>query len=64
MLRISRDKGRSWGAELRADIGQLGETTNRARFTRLGQARDFVLELSISDPIPRVLTGEMLRVGP
>jgi hypothetical protein len=57
MLRVSRDGGHSWGNELRASMGKIGEYTKRATFPPLGTARDFVFELSITDPVKRVIVG-------
>jgi hypothetical protein len=64
LLRISRDKGRSFGVELSASIGGGGKYGTRVRFTRCGQYRDAVLELRITDPVSRVVTGEALRMKP
>ena len=57
MLRISRDGGHSWGNELRATMGKVGEYSKRAEFRQLGTARDFVFEVAISDPVKRVIVG-------
>lgn len=62
MLRISRDKGNSYGDELWKPIGKAGEYKNRVRWTRLGQARDFVIKCRITDPVPRVITGEAVEI--
>jgi hypothetical protein len=50
--------------ELSAPIGAGGAYGTRVRFTRCGQYRDAVLELRITDPVPRVITGEALRMKP
>lgn len=60
MLRTSSDKGVSWSAERTVSIGAAGKYHTRPRFNRLGQYRDFTCELAVSDPVPRVLTGEAL----
>lgn len=64
MLRISRDGGHSWGNEIRASMGRIGEYGKRAEFRRLGTARDFVFELSITDPVKRVIVGAGLDYTP
>lgn len=64
MLRVSRDGGHSWGNELRATMGRIGEYSKRAEFRRLGTARDFVFELSITDPVKRVIVGAGLDYSP
>ena len=57
MLRVSRDGGHSWGNELRASMGKMGQYTKRATFPPLGTARDFMFELAITDPVKRVIVG-------
>ena len=51
MLRISRDGGQTWGQELLMGTGKIGEYRARAFVNRLGRARNFVFELSSSDPV-------------
>lgn len=51
MLRISRDGGNTWGNERRQPLGPMGKRKTRAIFKRLGIAREFVFEFSISDPV-------------
>jgi hypothetical protein len=51
MLRWSDDGGHAWSSQRECPIGNIGQFKTRARFTRLGQARDRVYELSISDPV-------------
>lgn len=57
MLRISKDGGHSWGNELTAPIGAVGDYIARVLFEDMGSARDWVFELGISDPIPVHMTG-------
>jgi hypothetical protein len=57
MLRISRDGGHTWGAEIQASLGKIGAYATRAEWRRLGTARDFVFEVAISDPVKRVIVG-------
>ena len=64
MLRISRDGGHTWGNELRASMGKIGEYATRAEFRRLGTARDFVFEIAISDPVKRVIVGAGIDFTP
>jgi hypothetical protein len=56
-LRVSYDGGRNWGNERSIAIGAIGETGTRAIWRRLGQGRDWALELVITDPVPRRLFG-------
>jgi hypothetical protein len=58
MLRVSKDTGHTWGNTRRATIGKQGKYRTRAIFRRLGLARKFTFELSMTDPVPFVLVGE------
>lgn len=60
MLRMSRDGGRTWGRELWRSIGKIGEYRDRARWLRLGVARDPVVEVSVSDPVEVVMVDAFL----
>ncbi len=51
MLRLSRDGGHTWGGELWTSAGKIGEYQRRARYLRLGYARDWVVEITVTDPI-------------
>lgn len=64
MLRVSRDGGHTWGNELRATMGRIGEYATRAEFRRLGTARDFVFEIAITDPVKRVIVGASIDFTP
>jgi hypothetical protein len=64
MLQISRDGGRTWGAEMMLSLGKVGEYKKRVEQRRLGTARDFVFKLRITDPVKRALTGLGLRATP
>lgn len=50
MMRYS-DDGYTWSSELIKDIGKIGEYKTRVKWNRLGQARDRVYDISISDPV-------------
>lgn len=57
-LRWSIDGGHTWSNSYDRDCGQGGEFTKRVRWLRLGSGRDFVFEISMSDPIGwRVVDG-------
>lgn len=56
MLRTSKDSGHSWGSERWASAGLRGQHGKRVFWTRLGQARDMVFEIVMSDPAPWKLT--------
>lgn len=57
-LRISRDGGNTYGNYHGVSVGKIGNRRARAIFRRLGLCRDFVAELTFSDPVlPVVLLG-------
>lgn len=56
MLRVSRDGGNTYGTERMISAGELGNYVTRLQGYRFGQARDWVIELTVSDPnVPWVL---------
>lgn len=57
MLRWSNNGGRTWSSLKNLKMGKLGEYTRRVKADRLGMARDRVFEISISDPVKRVILG-------
>lgn len=62
MLRQSNDSGQTWGTEKWTTVGAIGQTKNRAIWRKLGQARDTVFEVSITDPVNRDIVGATLFV--
>jgi hypothetical protein len=56
MLQISRDGGKTFGAEMWRSIGKVGEYLARAIWHRLGSARDWIFKLTITDPVKVVIT--------
>jgi hypothetical protein len=62
MLTFSNDGGFTYGNEHWADIGQIGQTSKRVIWRRLGAARGRVFKLTISDPVRRVLVGANLEL--
>ena len=61
-MRYSNDGGHTWSSEKWASLGKIGETRRRAQWRRLGSARDRVFEVTITDPVKRVLLGATLDV--
>lgn len=59
-LRVSRDGGRTWGNERSVSAGKQGEYWRRVIFRMLGMGRDFVLEVSVSDPVPWRISEALL----
>lgn len=61
-IRWSDDGGHSWSNEYFAEIGKIGKFKTRVKWRRLGQARDRVYEVRITDPVKVVLIGADLEV--
>jgi hypothetical protein len=60
MMRFSDDGAATFGTSRTRSIGKAGQMKNRAIWRRLGQARDRVYEVSISDPVKRDVVGATL----
>lgn len=60
MMRYSKDGGHTWSNELWMSMGKVGEYKRRCQKRRLGSARDWTFELSVTDPVKRVLTNGLL----
>jgi hypothetical protein len=61
VLQVSRDGGHSWGAQLPAAIGRLGQYTVRALWNRLGRARDWMFKVRCTDPVKTVFVAAWAR---
>ncbi len=57
MLQISRDGGHTWGNELWASFGRVGQYNTRANWHRLGRARDWTFKFRVTDPVPVVFVA-------
>jgi len=62
MLRWSNDGGHTWSSQKTASIGKIGEYGNRALFRRLGQGRNRVWEISLSDPVKFAVIGAVVYI--
>jgi hypothetical protein len=60
MLQWSDDGGHTWSNEHWTSLGAVGAYGTRAVWRRLGQARDRVFRVIISDPVKRTLIGANL----
>lgn len=63
MLRWSNDGGSTWAQEHWTSIGQIGQYKNRAIWRRLGEARDRIYEVSITDPVKAVIVSANLNAS-
>ena len=64
MLRWSNDGGSTWSNEHWTSIGVQGAYKNRAIWRRLGQARDRIFEVVVTDPIKAVIVAANLKAEP
>lgn len=62
MLSVSRNNGRTFGSEMWASLGAIGEYGKRVVWRRLGQSSDWVFKLRVSDPVKVVITYAAIRV--
>ena len=56
-LRVSKDAGKTWGAEAIKSMGSVGEYRRRAIWRSVGRAKDRVFRFRISSPVKKVLLG-------
>jgi len=61
MLRWSNDGGSTWSRERWTKIGKIGEYKNRAIWRRLGEARDRIYEVVVTDPVKAVVVSANLN---
>jgi hypothetical protein len=57
MMQISRDGGKTWGNELWRSFGKVGQYLARARWLRLGRARDWLFKFRVTDPVKVVFVA-------
>lgn len=62
MLRFSDDGGHTWSQIRQVSIGAVGQYGARARFTRCGQGRNRIWEISITDDVRRAVIGAFANV--
>lgn len=62
MLKFSNDGGHTWSNELWRSFGKIGQKKRRAKWNRLGQARDRVFWLEVADPVDVTFIGAELAV--
>lgn len=62
VLRWSDDGGRTWSSEIEESIGALGDYSVDVEWHQLGQGRNRVWDLWVSDPVKRVILGAVAEV--
>lgn len=61
MLRWSNDGGHTWSNQRTVSVGAIGGYSARAKFHRLGQGRNRVWEISMSDPVKFAVFGAVVE---
>lgn len=62
MLQWSNDGGKTWSNEHWRSVGKIGNTEWRSIWRRLGQSRNRVYRVRISDPVKVVLIGADIQI--
>lgn len=62
IMRFSDDSGKTWSNEKNALMGRIGEGKTRVIYRRLGQARNRVFELKITDPVRCFISNAYLEL--
>lgn len=57
MLRYSHDGGETWSSELWEQLGKLGERNVEVYWSKLGSSRDWIFEISVTDPVEVNILG-------
>lgn len=60
-LEISRDNGKTWGAQMWKAMGAAGAYRTRVEWRRLGTARFFTPRLTVTDPVNLVIVSACLN---
>ena len=63
-FRYSKDGGRNWSNWRTRSLGELGDFQKRVQFNRLGQGRQWVFEVRVTDPVKRDLLAASYRLEP
>lgn len=63
MLEVSKDGGHTWGNQRWVPLGRVGERRARAIWRRLGQSRDWVFRVTVTDPVPVRIISASLEVS-
>jgi hypothetical protein len=64
MIRLSKDGGFTWGAQRTLSVGKMGEYLRRCYSVNFGQGRQWVLEVSMTDPVASFWLDAFVDVTP
>ena len=62
-LELSKDGGKTWSYDNLSSTGKTGEHLKKVRWLRLGQVRDAILKIVITDAIPIRIIGLWARIS-
>ena len=62
-LRVSKDDGSTWSSSMLARIGKKGERLTRTKWNRLGNARQFLLEVTVTADIELDVGGAWVEIS-
>jgi hypothetical protein len=60
-LSISRDNGKTWGAQIWKTAGAIGDYKTRVEWRRCGTAREFSFKFTITDPVPLTIVSACIN---
>lgn len=63
MLELSNDGGTTWGTTMEQSAGKLGSYSSRVIFHQLGQSRDRVFRVSMTDPCDWAISGAAIELS-
>jgi hypothetical protein len=61
MLQVSRDNGKTWGAEIWKTMGKVGDYVRRVEWWRLGLSTSFNFKVRITDPVKVVIVNAFVN---
>lgn len=62
-LRVSKDKGKTWSSSKLTKLGRKGRYNTRAKWNKLGMARQFTLEITITADVDLDIGGAWVEVN-
>lgn len=60
-LEISRDNGKTWGAQMWKPMGKIGDYERYVEWRRLGSPREASFRITVTDPVPVVFVSACLN---
>jgi hypothetical protein len=63
LRRFSKDNGKTWSNWRSTSLGKIGEYLTRAKWNRLGAARQFTIQIRISAPVPIDIGGAYIETS-